>query len=472
MNATVQRISAGLLLACGWLAGAAHAQEVRRWNPYYRDAATQRATVTDHETAALRQANLRRSQIGLPAVTENAQIAVAAAGHSAYLAMNNLTGHYQSASQYPQGFTGVSAGDRLTAAGYSWRGYGEVISFGPATGALGVENLVEAIYHRFGLFSPAMDEAGAGFVDNHPAYGNVLTINLGNQQTPAVGSPAGWVGMYPYVGQTGVQIDFYSDQESPDPVPGANRVGYPVSFHVGHDRTLTVDAFTLATASGTNVPVTLLSAVADEHVPVSAAAIIPQSPLSAGTTYRASFSGRADGVSVSQSWQFTTAAPASVIFSPANPCISVGTTRNVFIVGGSATNVNWSNAQVINVAFVSSDQLAITALAAGTASVTVTVSGNGTASTTVTVGEGCTVSADSSSDRIFDWAEARYRHLFEAPGAASQTLAGYYYRYYPVTQTYLGTKDGDIWYLDGYTGMMFNVGRIEAFLPAAAADGY
>jgi hypothetical protein len=111
-----------------------------------------------------------------------------------------------------------------------------------------------------------------------------------------------------------VQIDFYSDQESPDPVPGANRVGYPVSFHVGHDRTLTVDAFTLATASGTNVPVTLLSAAADEHVPVSAAAIIPQSPLSAGTTYRASFSGRTDGVSVSQSWQFTTAAPARSSF--------------------------------------------------------------------------------------------------------------------------------------------------------------
>lgn len=472
MKAKAQRISAGLLLACGWLAATAHAQELRRWNPYYRDAATQRATPADHETAALRQANLRRSQIGLPAVTENAQIAVAAEGHSSYLATHNLTGHYQSASQYPQGFTGVSAGDRLTAAGYPWRSYGEVISFGPATGALGVESLIEAIYHRFGLFSPAMDEAGAGFVDNHPAYGNVLTINLGTQQSPATGSPAGWVGLYPYAGQTGVQIDFYSDQESPDPVPGANRVGYPVSFHVGHDRTLTVDAFTLATAGGADVPVTLLSAAADEHVPGSAAAIIPQSPLSAGATYRASFSGRADGASVSQSWQFTTAAPATASFSPADPCIPVGTTRDVFIVGGSAASVGWSNAQVISVAFVSSDQLAITALAAGTASVTITLADNGTASTTVTVGEVCAASADSSSDRIFDWAEARYRHLFEAPGAASQTLAGYYYRYYPVTQTYLGTKDGDVWYLDGYTGMLLNVGRIEAFLPAAAADGY
>lgn len=462
------RFAACLLLAT--LTAGAQAGEARVWNPYYREPAAQRASTADHETAALRQANLRRGQIGLPALTLNAQIAAAAAGHSAYLATHNLTGHYQSASQYPAGFTGTTAGDRLDAAGYPWRLYGEVISFGPATGTTGVESLIEAIYHRFGLFDPGADEAGAGFVTDHPAYGKVLTINLGSQQVPATGSPAGWVGAYPYDGQTGVQIDFYSDQESPDPVAGANRVGYPVSIHVGYGKRLSVSSFTLATAAGTNVPVTLLPSTGDSHVPASAAAIIPLSPLTPGQTYRASFSGSTDGAPMTRSWQFTAAPQAAVSFSPANPCVTVGATRTLYIVGATATNVSYGSG--VRVEFAAADQLTVTGVAAGTATITVTTADNGTASTTVTVGLACSPSAASSSDRIFNWAEANFRHLLESPGAASQSLGGYYYRYYPTTQTYVGTKDGTVWYLDGYTGALLDVGSVDAFLGMAIAAGY
>jgi uncharacterized protein YkwD len=468
MKTMSQGIAAGLILAT--LAAGAQADAVRVWNPYYREPAMQRASIADHEAAALRQANLRRTQIGLPALTLNAQIAAAAAGHSAYLATNNLTGHYQSASQYPAGFTGTTAGDRLDAAGYHWRLYGEVISFGPATGATGVESLIEAIYHRFGLFDPGADEAGAGFVGNHPAYDNVLTINLGNQQVPATGSPAGWVGMYPYDGQTGVQIDFFSDTESPDPVAGANRVGYPVSIHIGYGKRLSVSSFTLETASGASEPVTLLSAATDSHVPIFAAAIVPLSPLTPGQTYRASFSGSADGAPMTQSWQFTAAPQAAVSFSPANPCVTVGATRNIFIIGDTATNVSYGSA--VSVKFVAADQLAVTGVAAGTATITVTTANNGTASTTVTIGLACSPSAASSSDRIFNWAEANFRHLLESPGATSQSLGGYYYRYYPTTQTYVGTKDGTVWYLDGYTGALLDVGSVEAILQMADDAGY
>lgn len=472
MHAKPQQIAISLILAT--LAVVARAEERRVWNPYYREPTMTRATTADQETAALRQTNLRRSQIGLPPLTRNAQIATAALGHSDYLATNNLTGHYQSQSQYPSGFTGVSPGDRLTAAGYPWRLYEEVISFGPATGAVGVENLIEAIYHRFGLFDPGVGEAGAGYVTNHPAYGNVLTIDLGNQQVPAAGSPAGWVGTYPYDGQTGVQIDFYSDSESPDPVAGANRVGYPVSIHAGYGSTLAVTSFTLATAGGTSVPVTLLTAATDSHTPTSAAAMIPLSVLTPGQTYRASFSGRIDGVSTTKSWQFTAAPLANVTFSPADICVPVGQTRNVFIVGDTATNLRWSSSgQVISADFVGNDQLAITGLGSGTATITIETANHSTStSTTVTVAASCAASAASSSDRIFDWAEATFRHLLESPGAASQTLAGYYYRYYPTTQTYVGTKDGRVWYLDGYTGALLDVGSIDELLQAAVAAGY
>lgn len=472
MKVMPRRFAACLLLAT--LTTGAQAGEVRRWNPYYREPATQRATIADQETAALRQVNLRRTQIGLPALTLNAQIAAAAAGHSAYLAANNLTGHYQIAGQYPAGFTGTTAGDRLDAAGYHWRLYGEVISSGQATGTTAVESLIEAIYHRFGLFDPGVDEAGAGFVTTHPTYDNVLTINLGNQQVSATGSPAGWVGMYPYDGQIGVQIDFYSDTESPDPVAGTNRVGYPVSIHIGYGKRLSVTSFTLATAGGTSVPVTLLSAAADAHVPISAAAIIPVSPLTPGQTYRASFSGSADGAPMTRSWQFTAAPQAAAGFSPSNPCIPVGTTHFVYLLDvGGAISLGWqSHGQVISASFVGTDQIAITGLTAGTATLSVTLEDKTTTSTTVTVGSACSPSASSSSDRIFNWAEANFRYLLESPGAVSQSLGGYYYRYYPTTQTYVGTKDGTVWYLDGYTGALLDVGSVDAILQMADDAGY
>lgn len=468
MSAVPRRIAACLILAT--LAAAARADELRRWNPYYREPATQRATTADHEAAALRQVNLRRTQIGLPALTPNAQIATAAAGHSAYLAAHDLTGHYQNAGQYPAGFTGATAGERLTAAGYPWRLYGEVIGFGPATGAVGVETLIEAIYHRFGLFDPGVDEAGVGVVDDHPHYGKVLTIDLGSQQAPATGSPAGWVGTYPYDGQTGVQIDFHSDRESPDPMPGVDRVGYPVSIHLGYGKRLKVDAFTLAMEGGANVPATLLSATTDAHVPISAAAIIPRSPLTPGRTYRASFSGSADGLPFTQTWRFTAAPQAAVSFSPANPCVIIGATRPIYILGAAVTELSYSEA--VRVVFTAADQLAVTGVAAGTATITVRTADHGTASTKVTVDPTCAFSAAAPSDRIFDWAEANFRHLLEAPGAASQSFDGYYYRYYPVTQTYVGTKDGTVWYLDGPTGALLNVGSVADILRMAVDAGY
>jgi hypothetical protein len=101
----------------------------------------------------------------------------------------------------------------------------------------------------------------------------------------------------------------------------------------------------------------------------------------------------------------------------------VGTTRNVFIVGGSATNVNWSNAQVINVAFVSSNQLAITALAAGTASVP-SQCGQWHREYDGHCRRGLHGVGDSS-DRIFDWAEVRYRTCSRRRRRLA-TLAGYY----------------------------------------------
>ena len=53
--------------------------------------------------------NYRRGQAGVPTLTENAQINVAALGHSEYQRVNNTMTHDQVAGR--QGFTGVTLGD-------------------------------------------------------------------------------------------------------------------------------------------------------------------------------------------------------------------------------------------------------------------------------------------------------------------------------------------------------------------------
>jgi hypothetical protein len=79
----------------------------------------------------------------------------------------------------------------------------------------------------------------------------------------------------------------------------------------------------------------------------------------------------------------------------------------------------------------------------------------------------------SDSDRIFNWAETGYPQLFSPYQPQSQTILGYYARYYSNTNTYLGTKNGRVYYYNANAGgMVFDVGSIEDYLPIAARAGY
>ncbi|HBF51196.1 MAG TPA: hypothetical protein DDX04_13610, partial [Massilia sp.] len=99
-------------------------------------------------------------------LNQNTTIDAAAQGHSDYQRLNNTITHDQVAGR--QGFTGVSVGDRLTAAGYVFntsaaRAYGEVISAtSSGTGQYMAEELITAIYHRFVIFEPVFKEIGTG----------------------------------------------------------------------------------------------------------------------------------------------------------------------------------------------------------------------------------------------------------------------------------------------------------------------
>lgn len=260
--------------------------------------------------------NFRRGQLGLAAVARNPRIDAAALGHSNYQKANNVITHEQTPGK--PGFTGVTVSDRLSAAGYSLPrdnyAYGEVISSTSSTsGFKAGEDLIAAIYHRFLVFEPMFKEAGAGAatVAGGSTYFTTEFAAIGLD----AGLGSGSVVTYPFDGQQRVPVNFFSDNESPDPVPGRNEVGYPISVHANIVSNVLVDSFTVRARGGQSLPVQLLVGVAnpktpsvpvDEHASPSAAAIIPLAPLGHGTIYDVQFTGSVDGVPVSRAWSFTT----------------------------------------------------------------------------------------------------------------------------------------------------------------------
>jgi len=253
--------------------------------------------------------NFRRQQVGLAAVARNAVIDTAALGHSNYQKLNNTITHDQIATK--PGFTGRTVGDRLAAAGYGFAStnsyaYGEVISATSDTsGFNAAEDLIAAIYHRFVILEPMFKEAGAGSA-TVPSGLTYFTTNFAANGLDR-GLPRGSVVVYPSPSQSRVPRNFFSDNESPDPVPNRNEVGYPISVHANITATVTVQSFTVKPRGGTaNLNVRLLTSGSDTQTPSSAAAIVPLDPLATGTTYDVQFVGKVDDVDVNRSWSFTT----------------------------------------------------------------------------------------------------------------------------------------------------------------------
>ena len=253
--------------------------------------------------------NYRRTQIGMTALSRNALVDNAAQGHSEYQRINNSITHDQTPGR--QGFTGVTLADRLQAAGYVFntsasRAYGEVISAtNNGSGQYMAEELITAIYHRFVIFEPVFKEIGTGAATTSAGY-NYFTANFTANNGYGAGLPGGQVAVWPFNGQTAVPRNFFSDTESPDPVPDRNEVGYPVSVHANIDATIQVASFTIRPRGGADMAVRLLTNANDTHTGRSSAAIVPLAPLASRTVYDISFTGTVAGTPVSRTWSFTT----------------------------------------------------------------------------------------------------------------------------------------------------------------------
>lgn len=79
---------------------------------------------------------------------------------------------------------------------------------------------------------------------------------------------------------------------------------------------------------------------------------------------------------------------------------------------------------------------------------------------------------NAPSDRLFNFGE-RFYPAFFAGHAVSATGFGYYYRYYPATQTYLGSQNGQLYVLGPAFGpAVVPLGPLSAWIGTAADAGF
>jgi len=77
----------------------------------------------------------------------------------------------------------------------------------------------------------------------------------------------------------------------------------------------------------------------------------------------------------------------------------------------------------------------------------------------------------AESNRAFNWAETAYAQYLSPGPAASGTTSGYYYRYYSDTRSYVGTKDGVVYFM-GADGVIQNMGPLSSYSTQVRSAGY
>lgn len=92
-------------------------------------------------------------------VSWNNELAVAALSHSNDMYSNNFFSH--------TGLNGSSAGDRITAAGYTWRAYGENIAKGYPSEQAVIDGWLKSEGHCKNIMSPYVKEMGAARAGNY-----------------------------------------------------------------------------------------------------------------------------------------------------------------------------------------------------------------------------------------------------------------------------------------------------------------
>lgn len=256
------------------------------------------------ESAALTVLNNYRQTLGLTALLQNQRLSMSAQAHANYQMLNGVQGHYE--REGTPGFTGVKPKDRGEFFGYTGS-IGEGISFAQPTDSIGIDQLMDAPYHRLGHINPNYKDVGI-------AFGWRPESTVVNYGTTGV-SRDDRVMLYPYPGQTDAKISWFVT-EDPNPLAryGQDKiiVGYPISLSVYDDKTIEckTQSATLIDDDGRSISFYLVDS-SQETTNKRHVFLIPTQPLIPGKTYTATVRGvrlQKDGSSLplNQTWSFST----------------------------------------------------------------------------------------------------------------------------------------------------------------------
>lgn len=81
-------------------------------------------------------------------------------------------------------------------------------------------------------------------------------------------------------------------------------------------------------------------------------------------------------------------------------------------------------------------------------------------------GEGVARNGDARTDALFDFAEKIYPQFFSSHETSTDVL-GYYARYYPESNMYIGTKNGVLFAYGAQLGGLYNAGGLGGWFSKA-----
>ncbi len=269
-----------------------------------------RSTSTERLTG-LNYINTLRTGAGLVPFGANSMLDTAAQSHMNYLLEQNRFTH-QETNTSSSFFTGQTAGDRISAAGYSWSSYGENLSSGDRDIVDSVRGLFSAIYHRFGFLDLRNNEIGIGSVHSS-TYGNMYGYNTANTAWWNTISRNPSYVLWPHHNYADAQTSF-NNYEAPDPLPECpvgGISGNPISIEFNPDKNgnITMTSFKLFDNSGAEITNTkVLSSASDPNGYLSANQFVlfPMTALSLQSSYRAEFRYIESNAAKTVTWQFHT----------------------------------------------------------------------------------------------------------------------------------------------------------------------
>lgn len=259
--------------------------------------------------------NVLRSRYGFSNLRYNEKLYVSAKNHTLYLQNKELPSHDE--NQADPLFFGLNPLDRSKNAGYinnaSQYSVGEVVAFYDGEHGDDLEKFLVAIYHRFIILDPKFDEVGYYYMKSQNK--NIIEIMMG---TTNLNKPIQYSN-YPYDNQNEIPVSFYPAQELPNPMPGYEIVGYPISFQITGGHILKVNSFSLTDNKGQQINGKILTSSTDKEVQDSQFAFIPYNPLLENEKYTASITGIINNHNFSKTWSFTTKImPKPEVFASSN----------------------------------------------------------------------------------------------------------------------------------------------------------